>query len=79
MLARRSGDVAGEACGRAERAGLGADVSLRGRAFHAVAERAVNARDGQRITKDIRVAMAAHVCEELKGCVRSHHVVARES
>src|ERR1043166_9379007 len=38
-LARGAEDVAGERGRRAERAGLGADVTLRGRALHVVAQR----------------------------------------
>src|SRR5205085_7334808 len=50
-LARGAEEVARKRCGRAERAGLCADVSLRGRALHACAQRAVNARNWQSLAE----------------------------
>src|SRR5437764_14748561 len=65
-LACGTEEVAGKRRGRAERAGLGADVSLRGRALHAVAQRAVHARYRQSLAEDCARWMSVHVCEELE-------------
>src|SRR5437773_1605702 len=72
----RTRNVSRETCCRTEGAGFGANIILCRCSLHSVSQSTVDARNWQRISKNICMSMTVHVSEQLERCLRGYHIVA---